>query len=274
MDRTTEALVTLLFDEDPKVAIQAMETLISRGESLDEVLQIYQDSTDPHVRKRIHQISTVLSRRERKGNFINRVKSSKGSLIDGLIQLSVLGNPRLSESAVRRDFHTLVLLLSKKMEGESVTTEELVGFMRSNNFFVPETFALEEELLLTDIVLRYRLGSAVVLSSIACSIGIACGWKGSMTIYEGLFCLLDSDNQLINPTFSWKITEAEPDRCFPCRNRDVWYNVLSQLFLTSLQDGSMQDIHLYGSLLTELFESDISQLPYPVGDEILPKQQV
>ncbi len=270
MERRTEALVTLLFDEDPKVAVQAMEKLVHEEEPLDEVLQIYQDSTDPHVRKRIHQISTVLSRQKRKDKFKESVKSADGSLIDGLIQLSILTNPRLSEIAVRKDFHTLVLLLSKGMDGEPVTTEELVGFMRSNNFFVPETFALEEEMLMTDIVLKFRLGSAIILCALAFSIGKACGWEGGVVIYDGHFCLIDKNKQLINPTLSWKITQAEEKRCFPCRNRDIHYNVLCQLFLTSLQDGDMQEIHLYGSLLTELFDSDMSHLPYPVGDELLP----
>jgi hypothetical protein len=271
MERRTEALVTLLFDEDPKVAVQAMEKLIHADEPLDEVFEIYQDSSDPHVRKRIHQISTVVSRQKRKEKFKDQVRSTDGSLIDALIQLSILTNPRLSEAAIRKDFHTLVLILSKGMEGEPVTTDELVGFMRSNNFFVPETFALEEEMLMTDIVLKFRLGSAIILSALAFSIGRSCGWEGGIVIYDGHFCLIDKHKKLINPTLSWKITDAEPKRCFPCRNRDILYNVLCQLFLTSLQDGDMQEIHLYGSLLTELFDSDMSHLPYPVGNELLPK---
>lgn len=265
MDRKTEALMTLLFDEDRKVAMHALEQLLADESPLDELIKEFQDSDVPHVRKRIHQVTSILARRQRRKLFIEAVRANELSLMDGLMQLALLTNPRLSEAFLESQLAEL----KNKVRLVAPDTDSMVAFMRRCNFFVPETFCLEAEMLQIDNVFKYRLGSPVILSALAHALGKEIGWESSVVIYEGVFCLVDQEQMLINPTYSWKVTRIDAlERAFPCKSRDIWYNVMSQLFLTALQDGNIQDIHFYGSLLSELFDSTIGSLPYPVGDLI------
>ena len=264
MDRKKTALLTLLLDDDHKIAIQAMEKLLEYNHDLDDFIKENQDTNNPRIRRRIHQMGSILNRRRRKDDFLESVATGGCSLLDGMIQLSLLNNPKLAEATVRKRFHQLAVKFSK-LEPSS---ENLIEFMREENFFVPETFCLETDLLLLDTVLQYRLGSAITLCAIAKSLGDAFDWPTEIVVYEGLFCLLDQEKNLINPTFSWKLTPIDSvSRSFPCKNSDVWNNLLSQLFLGALQDGNMQGIHLFGSLMTTLSNSDIEKLPYPVGED-------
>lgn len=272
MDQSSEALVTLLFDEDPTVAVQAMDQLLKNDVSLKEILSIYQDSTDALVRKRIHQISSVLSRRNKKRDFIKSVKSGEGAVISELVQLASLSNPQLSESEIRLEFSKLVKKLSLITKDKPMSTALMVDFMRSEHFFVPETALLESRLYMLDMVLQFKLGSAVLLACLAYALGTIFNWQVKFVIYGGEFCLLDDQLQLISPNFSWKVTKLDNLKsCLPCRPNKLVYNLASLLFLIAIQDGELKLIQLYGALLTELCDVDFAEMPYPVGDSPLPR---
>jgi len=272
MDQSSEALVKLLFDENPAVAVQAMDQLLKNDLALKEILSIYQDSTDELVRKRIHQVSSVLSRRNKKKDFITSVKSGEGPIISQLIQLSSLSNPQLSESGIRVEFSKLVKKLSLMTKDRPMTTELMVDFMRSEHFFVPETALMESRLYMLDMVLQVKLGSAVLLACLAFALGTIFHWQVKFVIYRGEFCLLDNQLQLINPNLSWKVTKLDDLRgCLPCHPNKLVYNLVSILFLIAIQDGEIKLIQLYGALLTELYDVEFEDLPYPVGDSPLPR---
>ena len=68
MDREYKSLLSLLDDENEQSASLAMAELLRRDEKqLEPVLRKLQESADPRLRKRIHQLqSTLLLRRRRK----------------------------------------------------------------------------------------------------------------------------------------------------------------------------------------------------------------
>ena len=267
MDKSSEALVTLLFDEDPMVAVQAMDQLLKSDKNLKEILSIYQDSTDALVRKRIHQVSSVLSRRTKKEAFINSVKSGEGSVINELVQLAALSDSKLSESGIRLEFSKLVKKLSLITKDRTMTTDLMVNFMRSEHFFVPELALLESRLYMLDMVLEVKLGSAVLLTCLAYALGRIFNWQVKFVIHGGDFCLLDDQLQLINPNLSWKVTKLiDLKTCLPCRSNKLVYNLVSVLFLIAIQDGEIKLIHLYGELLSELCDTEFMDLPYPIGN--------
>ena len=266
MDKFSESLVTLLFDEEPMVAVQAMNEMLKKEDALKEILSIYQDSTDALVRKRIHQVSTVLSIRHKKQSFIKSIKSGDGSLINQLVQLAAFENPKVSETQIRLGFSKLVKKLSLMIKDRPLTTDLMVNFMRSEHFFVPELELLEGRLYMLDTVLEVKLGSAVLLTCLAGALGTIFNWQVKFVIHAGDFCLLDDQLQLVNANLSWKVTKLQDiNSCFPCQPNQLVYNIVSVLFLIALQDGELKLIHLYGDLLTEICGIDFSELPFPVG---------
>jgi hypothetical protein len=267
VDKSSEALVTLLFDENPTVAVPAMEQLLKNDEALKEILSIYQDSTASLVRKRIHQLSSVLSRRQKRSVFIKSVKSGEGSLINQLVQLASLGNPKVLESELRLKFSRLVKKLSNLTEDQSVTTERMVDFMRSEHFFVPEIPLLESRLYMLDMVLEVKLGSSLILACLAYSLGRIFNWPVKFVVSGGVFCLLDDQLRLIDPSFSWKVTQlTDLENCLPCRQEHLVYDLVSTLFVVASQDGEVGLMQLYGELLAELYGLKLSDFPYPMGD--------
>ena len=268
MDKSSEALVTLLFDEDPMVTVQAMDQMLKDEEALKEILSIYQESTDALVRKRIHQISSVLSRRTKKKAFVKGMKSGEGSLINELVQLTAIGNPMISETKTRLEFSKLVKKLSLITKESAMTTELMVGFMRSEHFFVPELPLLESRLYMLDMVLEVKLGSAVLLTGVAYALGQIFNWPVKLVIHGGDFCLLDDQLQLVNPNLSWKVTQlTDVTTCLPCQPNKLVYNLISVLFLIAIQDGEIKLIHLYGELLAEICDTEFKNLPYPLGND-------
>ncbi|MGL4853647.1 MAG: hypothetical protein ACRC37_00120 [Lentisphaeria bacterium] len=267
MDKMTEALVKLLFDEDSHVAVGAMEQLLKNEEALHEIFQIYQDSIDSNVRKRIHQLSSVYSRRVKKQRFLSEMYDDKVPLINSLIQLTVLTETKLNELNLRQKYLKLRDKFHKTLDGKAATSEKIVSFMRSNNFFMPETYAIETELLLFDLVLEYKLGSSLVLAALAYSLGIDSGWHGVIIIHEGEFSLLDLDRNIINPNYSWKVSSSENVGFYTCKKGEVIHSLICQLFLAALQDGNVAEINLFSSLMAECTNLKISDFPYPLGEE-------
>lgn len=262
-DKEFYALMSLLQDDDPKVVSLAMEQFLKLSD-LRETIAEYQEDGNTRVRKRMHQLSSILSRREARNQFIHAVQSNTPSLWQGLCKINSLYDPQASLKKI----NTQVRDLARQLPDDTVETRHLSAFMKKHEFMVPEEDILDGELYMMDSVLETKYGSSPSLCVLAFRLGELCGWASQTVLFEGRLCLMAEEGNLLDPAHRWNVRELDKkDKVHACSRRDVWFMVLSQLLLIALVDGQLRDLYHYGDLLTALNESSVNELPFPLGHE-------
>ncbi|MFO7820665.1 MAG: hypothetical protein R6V56_01190 [Lentisphaeria bacterium] len=257
------ALLSLLQDEDPKVASLAMEQFLKLESEADEAIAENQDAENPYLRQRLHQLINIRGRQQDRQDFMRHVENSAMPVLEGLARINRLYDSRCNREKLRRAKKDLRQAADNSLTG----TAEVASFMREQDFTVPDEAVLEVDLYLLDSVLEYRFGSAVMLCALAQYLGRTCGgWRSTISLYEGRFCLVDGKNLALDPSDEWGIIQLDPSRnLHACSRQDVWMAVLSRLLLVGLTEGNLRDISLFGDLLTALNSERIDAFPYPIG---------
>jgi hypothetical protein len=261
---TIRALLSLLQDDDEKIASLAMEQFLKLDRAVDETIAEHQESQDPRLRNRIHQLSSILARRRARREFIHSVADEGISLWDGVVQINALYDPQCDLRKVRE----AVQRLSERLGVGTPNAPRLAALMRDEEFTVPDEDGLDIELFLAERVLETKYGSSPVLCALAQRLGELRDWESTIVLYDGRFCLMDRHQLLMDPAEGWHIAKMEAaDRVHPCARKNVWLGILTQCFLVSLVDGQLRDLYHFGDLLTTLNGTDVGSLPYPLGQE-------
>lgn len=263
MDKTRlSALLVLLQDENPRIASLAMEQLLQSRTVAERTIAEHQEAQDPQLRHRIHQLSSILSRRRERLAFTQALTREELSLWQGVIQINAVYDPSTNVSSIRATVDEIKAGLS----GEGIATPQVASLMREKGFGVPSADILDQDLYLIERVLESRYGSAPVLCALAQHMADGSQWPSTVVLHEGRFCLIDRGELLLDPSEGWHISKLKAsDRIHPCSRRDVLLGLLTQLFLVALIEGHLRDLHHVGSLLTGLNDSDLDGLPYPLG---------
>ncbi|NOY82583.1 MAG: hypothetical protein GXP31_16415 [Kiritimatiellaeota bacterium] len=261
--QTVSALLNLLQDENVKVASLAMEQLLKLGTAAEQAIAEHQEAQDPHLRTRIHQLSTILGRRRARLEFIQAVRNENVDLWEGVLWINALYDPDCRLDLVN---DTLTDLRARVGPG-TPSTPRLAALMRDQEFAVPDQDVLDVDLFLAERVLETRFGSPAVLCPLALEIGAQTGWRATIVLFEGRFCLVDRNHLLLDPGNDWHVVKlGDTDRFHPCARKHIWLGILAQLFLVCLVDGHLRDLHHFGVLLTALNDSALDALPHPLGE--------
>jgi hypothetical protein len=263
------ALLTLLQDDDVKIASLAMEQFLGLGQLADETIAEHQESHDPQLRQRIHQLSSILLRRRMRHEFVTALSEGTLSLWAGVMDIAVLYDSTANVAYVEGEVEALRQAIAAGDAGAA----HLAKVMKDRELRVPSEEILDVDLYLVDRVLEMGSGSAVLLCALAQQ---AAGdlWPSTMVLRNGRFCLLDAEHALLEPTEGWRITKLGKDeRVHPCSIKDALLAALTQLFLVSLVDGSLRELHHFGSLLTALNDTGLDALPFPLGRTAMPAWQ-
>jgi hypothetical protein len=261
------ALLTLLQDEDLKVASLAMEQFLGLGPVTEKTIAEFQEAQDPRLRGRIHQLSTILQRRNARKEFVDAIRQERICVWDGILQVTALYDPLAQLAPVRDGIADMVRLLRTT----ETTTPRIAALMRDQEFTVPEEDIMDVELFLVDRVFETRYGSAPLLCALAQHVAAQVGWTLTTVLHMGRFCLIDRDHLLLDPVEGWHISRlGGKDRIHPCGCRDVLLGILLQLFLIALVEGHLRDLYHFGDLLTALNGDTAEALPAPIGSESPP----
>ena len=257
------ALLTLLQDDDVKIASLAMEQFLKLGHDADETIAEHQESQDPQLRQRIHQLSTILVRRRMHEEFLHALAEGTLTLWRGMMAINVLYDSSVNVDFIDREIETLAKAITSGDPGAA----HVAKVMKDRELRVPSEEILDVDLYLVDRVLEEGSGSgsAALLCAIAQQ---AAGdhWPSTIVLRNGRFCLLDAEHTLVEPTEGWRMTKLNAEeRVHPCSIKDSLLAVLTQLFLVSLVDGSLRELYHFGSLLTALNKHSLDVLPYPLG---------
>ena len=257
-----DALISLLQDEDPQIAVVAMEKLLANSNFIENQLKDLQESTDPCLRTRIHQMESIITRQKQMKDFTDRVKNNSIELWEDLVFLNKIIDKELSSGTVNELFKELIDKTSK----ETMTTLELAAFMRENNFTVPNEDILDPNLFLVYEVLASALGNPLILCVITKKIAKICGKKLTIVLHKGRHCLVDDKNSFIDPQNGWSVTKLKLNaKVYPCTNRDILLTIISQLYLSSLIEGQLRVISFLSKMMAALSNSSMDELPFPIG---------
>ena len=262
MDDRIKSLVSLLDDENQQSASFAMAELLAYEGELESVLREFQESDNVRLRRRIHQLESILSLRKRRTNLSTQLLMPNEELFKGLIDLHVQWYDNDSRSNIIPFWRALVEN-SKRHQIDSL--EKLAYFMQKYGFRTSERGEIIADYFCIGIVMEELIGSSLNICAIAQK--MASMWNMNISIVQVAeeFCLMDGDGNILSPSRGWVILDRieipEPRAC--STTMLLKYN-LSMLFLCAVSSDSFRYINTIGHVLGRVCgESNLSHLPHP-----------
>lgn len=257
-----EALINLLQDDDPHIAIIAMEKLLDNPAFIDKHMSELQESADPCLRSRVHQMESIIARKRKLQDFFERVKSNRLNLWNDLIFLNKVIDRELSSQTLDKCLEEL----ENKIPQQRMNTLEFATFMREQNFTVPSEDTLDPGLFLVYEVIASALGNPLLLCIITRHIAERSGTTLTLVLHKGRHCLIDECRTFIDPLNGWAVSSLkEETKVYPCSNRDILLTVISQLYLSALVEGQLRIISQLSQMMAALSDSSVESFPFPVG---------
>jgi len=265
-NKKVNALLNLLEDDNQRVVSLAMEQLLNIGSERDAIIAEYQEATNPSLRKRIHQLSSIINRRQKQKEFIHAIQHEKIPAWQGVIQLNQLYDKTCNKPFI--EISTNKLAKKIKKQSKTITITNIATIMRSEEFSVPTEDNLNTELYLMDKILSSRYSSSICLCVLTRQISSLCNTDLVTVLYNGHYCLIDEHNLLLDPSAGWRISKLNnSENLHPCTDKDILLGILSQLFLSAVLDGQIQEIYYFSNLLSSLNNSTTATLPFPIGNK-------
>jgi hypothetical protein len=259
-----EALINLLQDEDPQIAIIAMEKLLTNPSFIKDHLKELQESADPTLRSRVHQMESIITRQTEIEGFLGRVSENQIELWEDLIFLNKIIDRDLTTETVVTEFREL----GEKLSNSNVSTLELAAFMREQNYSAPSDDILDPGLFLIYDVIASEMGTPLLLCIVARQLAVKFDKKMTIVLHKGRHCLVDEENTFIDPQNGWSVTKLKHNaKIYPCTNRDVLLTVISQLYLSALIEGQLRIISFLSRLMAILSNMTMEEFPYPIGKQ-------
>ena len=261
-----ELLFSLLNDVGEKSANIIMAELLSHSEKLPDFLQKYQESDDPLLRKRIHQLQAILSIRKRRMDFSNFLCGDdvevEDNIFDSLALLHLQWYDNDNWQSIK-DVYTDLLLQSRKFQFSNLY--DVAYFMRKMKFSVSDRNGLQPDLYCIGIVIDERFGADCILCALAKSLAKDNNLNLKIIKLVDNFSLMDENNTLLTPFHDWRtFTPQRHDDVQIWDDRKILELISSRLFMSAVGSDSFRYIHTIGHLLADLIgEEDLAFLPYP-----------
>ena len=195
-------LASLLDDEDEAVAVNAMAELLIREDELGTLPAELQESADPLIRRRAHQLQVALTMRRRRREFARLIQSERADFGVGLVELHLLwfdndSRPELME--------TLADFLKKASGRPAMTLDDIAYLMRRAELAAECETTLRPENYCIGTILSNRVGSAALLCGLSRMLAFqpeefrVVRMLGDFALYDGAKVLMPARDWLIAP---------------------------------------------------------------------------
>ena len=265
MDQEYKSLLSLLDDENEQAASLAMAELLRRDETrLEPVLRKLQESANPRLRKRIHQLQSTLLLRRRRKSFTDRLSNRKMHLLEGLFQLHLLWFDNDSPETLRKQWKKLKTEAGKFAPD---TLESLGMFMRKMDFRCSHQDDLEPDHLCIGTVLDGSPGTDFLLCSIGALIAGDAGLPLRITqAAETDFILVDPQQNVLIPAQEWAYVpcDGKSYNFQPWTESMLLRYAAALMFTGAVSGDSFRYVYTIGSCLTGSADCRLP-LPYPYG---------
>ena len=258
-----ECLIKLLDDDSQQSASMVMAELLREDpEDLGGLLSGLQESDNSKLRKRIHQIQSILTTRRHRKDLTMNLQSDKIELVKSLMELHLQWYDNDSEENLFQLWKELSAGM-KKYHPSSL--EKLAYFMQKCGFAVSLRDDIEADYYCVGIVLDELVGADFIICAIAQA--LAANWNIDLSIVQliGEFALMDSKGKILSPKNDWRIVSGEKKCAFRVWDSSMILRLAtSMLFLCSISTDSFRYINTIGTCIAKsIGKGDMECLPYP-----------
>ena len=252
-------IASMLDDRDENVGVNLLAQLLNRADELGELPALLQESTDPVVRRRAHQLQSALTMRQRRLDFHAELGKETPDLLTGLALLHLLWFDRDAQTEL---FDTVNSFVDEFRSAQPDTLEKIEFFMRQRNFLPENESTIQPENYCIGSILDRRAGSGAVLMALA---GCLAGENFRLVRTLDSFGIADTHGMLLLGNGSWRLCRAPGAEIL-----EFWDSrtLLKDVASTLLSCAVNSDSYRYVMSISQAISGDESehvfdQFPYP-----------
>ncbi|MGN0867115.1 MAG: hypothetical protein ACI4SG_05510 [Oligosphaeraceae bacterium] len=259
-----QAARELLADNDESLASLAMDSILKGGKA-EETLALLQDEPDKNVRRRAHQLGTLLQHNAILDKLVKDYEQARVSALEALAQIDLLYDTSSSSTYLRDLLRNTEKNFRKKCRGP-LTPQKLCSIMEDEGFFVPPMpWIAIEDYLLGDVLGGDGGAAPLVLSILSCHLAALRGLDAQVVFCNGFIGFL-SKEWVCLPEHGWQCQRLqEQDEICPLHDQQILQLYLSQLLTGAIASWEVYDTHLFLEILQRLDGLPENPLPYPYG---------
>ncbi len=223
------SLISLLDDENENTASFAIRELLSEGKEAQAVLGEHQESSNPLLRKRVHQIQAITAIKKSRDILSRRLSNKHSSIWNGMLEIHLSWFDKDTKDNVNNMFYEL---LSEFKKERILTPSGIAHFMRFNGFVMPIDGDIDSEYYCIGPVLESKIGSDALLSTIAYKLLLESGITAKIVEYKKLVCLLFPLNTVIAPN-TWKTEQINTSDYKEIKPGELFRYTMLQLYLAA-----------------------------------------
>ncbi len=252
-------IASMLDDADENVGVNLLAQLVNRAEELGDLPAVLQESPDPVVRRRAHQLQSALAMRKRRDIFHARLFAAEPDVVSALQELHLLWFDRDSTVELR----AAVDDFCREFQATGITSLEEVEFFMRKKFILPEAEStIVPENYCIGTVLDRQTGATSLLLTLILGIAAVPHFQPVRVLDE--FAVYDGKNILLG-NGSWRLCQA-PER----GNMEIWNARMLLQYLAGmlLSCAVNSDSYRYVMSIAQALNGDKSErvfagFPYP-----------
>ncbi len=255
-------LLKLLDEPNQQAASMIMAELLEQEVGLEKYLAELQESGDPLVRKRVHQLESILFLRKRRREFAKKLHDHAIDIPCGLFEIHLQWYDNDSLEVLEKEWKKL---LESARKSSIVDIESIAYFMRKLGFSSPPPNDIQADYYCIGIIMEEFTGADVILCAMAQAIAKHFGIDLQLIQVMENFALIDANKRVLTPKDGWRMHSPLKEDVFK-----VWDTVtvlkyaVSMLFLSAVSSDSFRYVNTIGTCLGKAMGcKDISFLPYP-----------
>ncbi len=264
MQNKLNSLFSLLDDSNIEVVQEAMAELLKHEAEINEYLARHQESSNPKLRKRIHQLQAIMIMRQRRESFAKLLSSNDLNLIDGLIAVHLQWYDNDSEHFLLELWERF-FKASERFAPKNIS--EIAYFMRKCGFETASTDELQADSFCLGPVLDDLVGADFILCALASQLAEKWGLELEIIRVMNQFLLIDKTGKALSPANSWQlVSDVDSQKCEFWSKKQILELASTMLFTFAVGSNSFRYVHTIGhSLAKVLGEEKLDFLPYPYG---------
>lgn len=254
-------LASLLDDPDDQIAVKAISELLKYEDSLGDLPAVWQESADPLLRKRAHQLQSALVMRRRRKDFYQKLNSGKFDFFDALLDIHLMWFDNDPKAEIMRE----VDKFRAEAEGKKLSSlAQLALFMKQKKFAAEPESTLHPETYCIGTIIADRCGAASVLIALGKYL-LQEPEKFSMIRIFGDFALADENGDFLIPAHNWQICHSEaPGQAEIFSPAELLKFVAINLFSSAVNSDSFRYILTIAQSVSGISGDQILQeFPYP-----------
>jgi len=257
-----QTLLRLLDEPNQQAASLILAELLDHEDEVEAYLAELQESDNPLIRRRIHQLESIMHLRQRRRDFAERLRNKSIGMYEGLVETHLQWYDNDSPEMLQRQWDKL---LAEAEKNTDPSIENVAYFMRKTGFNVPPPNDLQADYYCLGVILDDFVGADAVLCAIAQI--IAKRWGLELEIIQLIenFALIDREKHLLTPRDGWRVhTPLKKNQYHVWDTSRMLKFTTSMLFLCAVSTDSFRYVNTIGSCLAQACgENNLEFLPFP-----------